>query len=131
MDRYTFVGPWGQTYCRSKDYMSFLKGKMKCWKHLTKFWFLYVYLDIELILLQQLIHLAKKEPEIFNTLDHLVIIRNLIIIYFDSVKFLMGRFPAVAAVSPPFLQSSLINIIKATAIPKLTAVTHFLAEFLH
>ncbi len=40
------------------------------------------------------------------------------------------RFSAVAAVSPPFLRSSLINIIKATAIPKLTAVTHFLAEFL-
>ena len=37
---------------------------------------------------------------------------------------------AVAAVSPPFLRSSRINIIKATAIPKLTAVTHFLAEFL-
>ena len=40
------------------------------------------------------------------------------------------RFSAVAAVSPPFLRSSLINIIKATTIPKLTAVTHFLAEFL-
>ena len=35
------------------------------------------------------------------------------------------RFSAVAAVSPPFLRSSLINIIKANAIPKLTAVTHF------
>ncbi len=33
-------------------------------------------------------------------------------------------------VSPPFLRSSRINIIKATAIPKLTGVTHFLAEFL-
>ena len=40
------------------------------------------------------------------------------------------RFSAVEAVSPPFLRSSLTNIIKATAIPKLTAVTHFLAEFL-
>ena len=40
------------------------------------------------------------------------------------------RFSAVAVVSPPFLRSSLINIIKATAIPKLTAVTLFLAEFL-
>ena len=30
----------------------------------------------------------------------------------------------------PFLRSSLINIIKATAIPKLTAITHFLAEFM-
>ncbi len=40
------------------------------------------------------------------------------------------RFSAVEAVSPPFLRSSLTNIIKATAIPKLTAVT-FLAEFLH
>ena len=40
------------------------------------------------------------------------------------------RFSTVAAVSPPFLRSSLINIIKATAIPKLTAVTHFLTEFL-
>ena len=29
-----------------------------------------------------------------------------------------------------FLRSSLINIIKVTAIPKLTAVTNFLAEFL-
>ncbi len=35
------------------------------------------------------------------------------------------RFSAVAVVSPPFLRSSVINIIKATAIPKLTAVTHF------
>ena len=34
-----------------------------------------------------------------------------------------GNFGAV-------FRSSLINIIKATAIPKLTAVTHFLAEFL-
>ena len=33
------------------------------------------------------------------------------------------RFSAVAAVSLPFLRSSLINIIKATAISKLTAVT--------
>jgi len=33
-----------------------------------------------------------------------------------------------SAVSPPFLRSSLINIIKATATPKLTAATHFLAE---
>ena len=40
------------------------------------------------------------------------------------------RFSAVATVSPPFLRSSLINIIKATVIPKLTAVTHFLTEFL-
>ena len=40
------------------------------------------------------------------------------------------RFSAVATVSSPFLRSSLINIIKATAIPKLTAVTHILAEFL-
>ena len=39
------------------------------------------------------------------------------------------RFSAVATVSPPFLRSSLIDIIKATVIPKLTAVTHFLAEF--
>ncbi len=42
----------------------------------------------------------------------------------------LWRFSAVAAVLPPFLRSSLINIIKVTAIPKLTAVTHFLAEFL-
>ncbi len=40
------------------------------------------------------------------------------------------RFSGVAAVLPPFLRSSLINIIKATAMPKLTAVTHFLAELL-
>ncbi len=40
------------------------------------------------------------------------------------------KFRRLMAVSPPFLRSSLINIIKATAIPKLTAVTHFLAEFL-
>ena len=40
------------------------------------------------------------------------------------------RFSAVAAISPPFFRSSLINIMKATAIPKLTAVTPFLAEFL-
>ena len=33
-------------------------------------------------------------------------------------------------ISPPFICSSLLKIIKATAIPKLTAVTHFLAEFL-
>ena len=39
------------------------------------------------------------------------------------------RFSAVAAVSPPFHYSSLINIIKETAIPKFTAVTQFLAEF--
>ena len=36
-----------------------------------------------------------------------------------------GGFLADAAVLPPFLRSSLINIIKATAIPKLKAVTHF------
>ncbi len=41
-----------------------------------------------------------------------------------------GGFAAVAAILQPFLRSSLINIIKATAIPMLTAVTHFLAEFL-
>ena len=40
------------------------------------------------------------------------------------------RFFAIAAVSQPFFRSSLINIIKATAIPKLTAVTSFLSEFL-
>ena len=39
-------------------------------------------------------------------------------------------FSSVAAVSPPLLRSSLINIIKTTTIPKLNAVTHFLAEFL-
>ncbi len=41
------------------------------------------------------------------------------------------RFSVVAAVSPPFLRSSLTNIIKATVIPKLTNVTHLLAELLH
>ena len=39
-------------------------------------------------------------------------------------------FEAILIFFAPFLRSSLINIIKATAIPKLTAVTHLLAEFL-
>ena len=37
----------------------------------------------------------------------------------------------VAAVPLLFLYSSLINIKKATAKPNLTAVNHFLAEFMH
>ncbi len=41
-----------------------------------------------------------------------------------------GQFSALSAVSPQFLHSSLINIIKATAIPNLTAVSHYLAEFM-
>ena len=41
------------------------------------------------------------------------------------------RFSVVAAVLPPFLCSSLIIIIKATVIPKLTALSHVLDEFLH
>ncbi len=45
-------------------------------------------------------------------------------------KFIIQREMAVAAVSPPCLRSSLIKILKATAIPKLTAVTHFLAALL-
>ncbi len=40
------------------------------------------------------------------------------------------RFSAVAEVTPPFLHSSLMNIMKATAIPNLTAVNHFLAVFM-
>ncbi len=41
----------------------------------------------------------------------------------------LGSF-AVAAVPQPFLHSSLINIKNATAIPNLTAVNNFLAEFM-
>ncbi len=37
----------------------------------------------------------------------------------------IGGWWRFSAVSPPFLRSFRINIIKATAIPKLTAVTHF------
>ncbi len=40
------------------------------------------------------------------------------------------RFSVVALVPPPFLHSSLMNIIKATAIQNLTVVNHFLAEFM-
>ncbi len=44
----------------------------------------------------------------------------------------IGRQMAVFGGNGGFasVSSSLINIIKATAIPKLTAVAHFLAEFL-
>ena len=47
----------------------------------------------------------------------------------EMAKKFGGRW-RFSAVSLPFLRSSLINIIKATAIPKLTAVTHILVEFL-
>ena len=40
------------------------------------------------------------------------------------------RQMAVATVSPTFFRSSLLYIIKATAIPKLTAVTDFLVELM-
>ena len=40
-------------------------------------------------------------------------------------SFNRWRFSKVAVVPPPFLHSSLINIIKTTAILNLTAVTHF------
>ncbi len=40
------------------------------------------------------------------------------------------KFSAIAAVLLPFLDSSIIYNIKATAKPNLTAVTHFWAEFL-
>ncbi len=47
-----------------------------------------------------------------------------------KIKSAVAAVSAVAVVSPPFYRSSLINIIKATTIQKLTAVTHFLDEFL-